>query len=356
MKTLDRYVLRQFFRIFGVCVLGVPFLFIVIRFTDEIDSLLQETVTGGDVFMHYILQFPYHMLLAFPIACLIATVFTVSNMTRHFEMIAAKAGGISFYRVTAPLLIASAGLSLLALGLTEVIPDANQLSDEMIGEDRSLGARLRFVYRGNGNRYYTIERLTTARGEIERLRIDFEGQGYEYPPYVVDAPRADWDSAAGRWVVRDGTLRILPERGRAETFRFAELHQRDFVETPEDLLAPPKDEDNMDYAELSQYIDALERSGSDTKRLRVERALKIAFPFACFIIALFGAPLANSSRQGGASVSVGIALVTTLLFLMLTRIAEALGAGGALPPVAAAWLPNALFLFAGLYFYKKAPT
>lgn len=356
MKTLDRYVLRQFFRIFGVCVLGVPFLFIVIRFTDEIDSLLQETVTGGDVFMHYILQFPYHMLLAFPIACLIATVFTVSNMTRHFEMIAAKAGGISFYRVTAPLLIASAGLSLLALGLTEVIPDANQLSDEMIGEDRSEGTRLRFVYRGNGNRYYTIERLTTATGEIERIRIDFEGSGYDHPPYAVDAPRAEWDGAAGRWIVRDGTLRLLPERGRAISFRFAELHQRGFAETPEDLLAPPKDEDNMDYAELSQYIDALERSGTDTKRLRVERALKIAFPFACFIIALFGAPLANSSRQGGASVSVGIALVTTLLFLMITRVAEALGAGGALPPVAAAWLPNALFLAAGLYLYRKAPT
>ena len=92
MRTLDRYVLRQFFRIFGVCVLGVPFLFIVIKFTDDIDNLLADAVTRGDVFMHYVYLFPYHVLLAFPIACLIGAVFTVSSMTRHLEITAAKAG------------------------------------------------------------------------------------------------------------------------------------------------------------------------------------------------------------------------------------------------------------------------
>jgi lipopolysaccharide export system permease protein len=92
LRTLDAYVARQFLRIFGVCVLGVPLLFIVIEFTDDIDSLLRDSIAGGDVFMHYLFKFPYNMLLAFPIACLIAAVFTVSSMTRHFEITAVKAG------------------------------------------------------------------------------------------------------------------------------------------------------------------------------------------------------------------------------------------------------------------------
>ena len=154
MRILDRYVLRQFFRIFGVCVFGVPFLFIVIRFTDDIDNLLRDAVTRGDVFMHYAYQFPYHMLLAFPIACLIGAVFTVASMTRHLEIMAAKAGGMSFRRITAPILVASFGLSLLALALTEIIPAANERSAEMIGEGRAAGSRSTFVYRGDGGRYY----------------------------------------------------------------------------------------------------------------------------------------------------------------------------------------------------------
>lgn len=357
MRTLDQYVLRQFFKIFGICVLGVPVLFIVIAFTDDIDNLLQDSVTGGDVFMHYAYQFPYHMLLAFPIACLIAAVFTVSVMTRHFEVIAAKAGGISFHRLVAPMYVASAALSLVALALTEVIPAANQRSADVVEEDRAPeGARLSFVYRGEGGRYYSIRRLAATRGEIEQVRIDREGAGYDYPAYSIDALRADWDSTAGRWIVRDGVLRLLPQRGRTLDFRFAELHQAGFTESPEELLAPPKDVDNMNYGELQRYIDALERSGSDTRGLRVELNLKVAFPFACLIIVLFGAPLANATRQSGASMSIGIALVTTLLFLVMTRMAEALGAGGAMPPVAAAWMPNLLFLAAGIYLNRRAAT
>jgi lipopolysaccharide export system permease protein len=112
----------------------------------------------------------------------------------------------------------------------------------------------------------------------------------------------------------------------------------------------------MDYGELARYVDALDRSGSDTRALRVQLNLKLAFPFACFIIVLFGAPLVNSTRRGGASMSIGIALITTLLFLSLIRISEALGAGGLLPPPMAAWLPNFLFLAAGLFLYRRVET
>lgn len=356
MRTLDGYVLRQFLRIFGVGVFGVPLLFIVIDLTDSIDNLLRDSAGGGDVFMHYLYKFPYNMLLAFPVAALIAGVFTISSMTRHSELTAAKAGGISFLRATAPMLVASMLISLVALGLTEFIPYANQKSTEALGEDQLQGSRVSFVFRGEGGRYYSVRRLSADQGRIDRIRIDREGDGFAYPSYAVDAPAARWDSASGRWVVENGTLRLLPLRDETRDFRFAELHQALFDETPEDLLAPPKREENMNYGELSRYIDALERSGSDTRRLRVQLMLKIAFPFACFIIVLFGVPLVNTTRRGGASMSIGIALITTILFLALIRIGEALGAGGILPPLAAAWFPNLIFLAAGLAMYRTVRT
>src|SRR3989475_8840953 len=40
-------------------------------------------------------------------------------------------------------------------------------------------------------------------------------------------------------------------------------------ERPIDLLAEPKAPEEMRYAELGRYINALARSGSDTKKLRV---------------------------------------------------------------------------------------
>ena len=100
MRLLDRYIGGQFLKIFAVCVLGVPFLFIVIDLTDNLDLFIDEGATRAQLAMHYIYQFPYQSLLAFPIAALLASVFTISSMTRRFEITAIKAGGISFYRIT----------------------------------------------------------------------------------------------------------------------------------------------------------------------------------------------------------------------------------------------------------------
>ncbi len=58
MRTLDRYVLKQFLKIFLVTVLGVPLLFIVINLTDSIDSFLRDGVGRSDVIAHYFYLFP----------------------------------------------------------------------------------------------------------------------------------------------------------------------------------------------------------------------------------------------------------------------------------------------------------
>lgn len=358
MRILDRYVLRQFLKIFLICVLGVPFLFQVIDLTDRLDNFLQDGVGQAQVAAFYFYQLPYQALLAFPIAALLAAVFTVSRMTRHFEVTAAKAGGVSFYRLVAPLLVLGMAISLLALALTEVVPDSNRRASEAIEKDehRDFEVRLNFVYRGDEGRYYFVRRLDAAAGRMSNLKIDREGSGYGYPSYSVSAPTARWDSAAARWVMEDGHVRFMPERSRTIDVAFAELWQRPFRETPADLLAKAKAPEEMDYAELGRFIEALERSGEDPKKEMVQRALKIAFPFTCFIIVLFGAPLANSTRRGGAALSIGLALATTIVFLTLIRIGEAFGASGVLPPVAAAWFPNAIFFLAGLGLMARVRT
>ena len=70
------------------------------------------------------------------------------------------------------------------------------------------------------------------------------------------------------------------------------MRLRALTQSPADLLAEPKAPDEMRYAELGRYIDALKRSGNDANKLIVEQALKLALPATCLIIALFGAPLA----------------------------------------------------------------
>ena len=112
----------------------------------------------------------------------------------------------------------------------------------------------------------------------------------------------------------------------------------------------------MRYAELGRYIEAVERSGSDAGKVRVMRALKLAVPATCIIIALFGAPLAMTSYRAGTAIGIGISLATTITFLLLVQLSQALGGSGLIRPELAAWLPNAVFSVAAVVLLARART
>jgi lipopolysaccharide export LptBFGC system permease protein LptF len=88
----------------------------------------------------------------------------------------------------------------------------------------------------------------------------------------------------------------------------------------------------------------------------VERAQKVAIPVAALVIILFAAPLANSSPRSGAAYGVGVSLGVTIIYLMLFKVAGALGSSGALPPDFAAWLPNGLFAAASAVLIARVRT
>src|SRR5436309_15181917 len=183
--------------------------------------------------------------------------------------------------------------------------------------------------------------------------MEREGTGEDYPTIVIAAPRAAYDTVrdgrggrggrGGRaWTLSRGAVRYLGGPGREQTFTFDTLRTTVLQETPTDLLAEPKPPAEMRYVELGRYIDALACSGSDTKKLRVERALKLAVPFACIIIALFGAPLAIPTLRSGMAWGVAVCLAPTFVDHLMFKLAKAVGPGGALPPAVAAWWTHVL--------------
>jgi lipopolysaccharide export system permease protein len=105
MRTLDRLVVTTFLKLFVVVTVAVPPLFILGDFTENLDQYLDRGLSRADVGLAYLYKLPEYFQFAFPIAALVATVFTIHTMTRHREIVAAKAGGISFHRLMAPLVI-----------------------------------------------------------------------------------------------------------------------------------------------------------------------------------------------------------------------------------------------------------
>ena len=363
-STLDRYLAREWLRVFLVTLVGFPILVIVIDLTDKLDTYLSRGIGRGAVALSYVFDLPEKMFLVLPVAVLFATVFTVGSLGRHSELTAAKASGISFHRLVRPL-FAAAGLAFMAgLLLGEIAPVATSRRLELLGDKaiRSTTSRYNFVYRADRGWVYAIRALELRNREMSDLLLEREGTGSGYPTIVLAAQRAVYTDTGNvrppRWTLHQGTLRYLAgnQPGGELAFEFDSLQSRTLRERPVDLLAEPKSPDEMRYGELRRYIEALTRSGSNAKKLQVELALKIAIPFICLLIALFGAPLAISTPKSGAAWGVAASLATTFIVLLMFQLAKAVGSGGVLPPMLAAWTPNILVAVAAVYLLRKAPT
>ena len=142
---------------------------------------------------------------------LFATVFSIGALTRHAEITAAKASGISFYRLIMPIFLGAILACGLDLGLSEVVPITNRRRSQLLQEDKAqVGTnRYNFTFGGEYGRVYKATELRTDSGRISGLQIERKGSGPKYPTYLLMAETA-------RYSRRPGEDAVDPVQGRPQ--------------------------------------------------------------------------------------------------------------------------------------------
>ena len=361
LRPLDRYVFGEFWKIFLGTALGFPILIVVIDLTEHLDKYLNRQIPRSDVALSYLYFLPESAFQVVPAAVLFATVFAIGAFTRHAEVTAAKASGISFYRLILPILVGAIIATGLDLALGEVMPVTTRMRNELLRDERTTEgvSRTNFAYAADLGRVYKAALLETDKQRIIGLEIERKGNGPAYPTYLLSADTGRFEhgeSASGRWRLRNGQLNVVSDTGTSFMLQFQSGYDKNFLERPQDMMRAPRSPQEMRYNELSRFIAAAERSGSDVNTLRVERMLKIAIPVTCIIIALFGAPLATSTQRGGAAYGIAVSLGTTVVFLLAIQLTKAFGGKGLISPELAAWIPGIAFACIGLVLMARVKT
>lgn len=359
LRPLDRYVLREWSKIFLGTALGFPLIITIFDLTDNLDKYLSRNLAPKDIALSYVFWFPESVLLVLPAAVLFATVFSIGGFTRHSEITAAKASGISFHRLCVPIILSAILTAGGALLLSDFVAPANKRRSELLQESRFTtgNERYNFAFASEGGRVYRATVLNVERGYLEGVEVERKGREGDptYPTWILSANNALFQKNVG-WTVRQGAMHVVPKKGQHISFQFDSLRSPAMAESPRDLMASPKAPADMDYDDLGRFIQALERSGSDVSKLRVDRALKIAVPIACIVIAFFGMPLATSNQRGGTAYGIGISLGTTVVFLIMIQLTRAVGGRGGFSPEMAAWTPNIIFGVLGLLMLMRVRT
>ena len=360
-RPLDRYVFGEFFKIFFGTALGLPVLVVIIDLVDNLEKYLNRQIPRGDIALSYLYFLPESAFMVVPAAVLFATVFSVGSMTRHAEITAAKASGMSFYRLIVPIFVGATIAFAIDLTLAELMPVTTRKRNELLRDVRMSDGQVRnnFAFASELGRVYKVSQLLSDRGQMTSMQIERKGIDDSYPTYLLSAEEAKFDPSAppGRhWKLSKGQMNVVGDTSTSFMITFESGYDTHFSERPQDMMRAPRSPQEMRYAELTRFIRAAERSGTDVNQLRVERMLKIAIPAACIIIALFGAPLATSNQRGGAAYGIAVSLGTTIIFLLAVNLTKGFGSKGLMTPEIAAWIPGIAFGVIGLVLLARVRT
>jgi LPS export ABC transporter permease LptG len=355
MTILTRYMLREFFRIAAACILGFLILFLVIDFVEAADEFFRYHATPWEILRYYLFRIPNVFFMISPVAVLMAVLITVSLRGRANEFTAMFSVGISPLRVFAPLVAGCALVSALSLGSSEIFaPKANRLARE-IARTRIKPGRVAAQF--SHNRYW-------IRGENAILSaqvVDTAGralQGFQYLEVDrdfrllrrIDARVAESDGG-GTWTLRDGRERRFDGDLQAVPFAEKTFGFRDTIQGFLDGETPPGE---MTYEKLSGYIGDSKAKGYDVRRYEVDLYAKLSYPLLNIIVALIAIPLAlRTPRSGGVWKSIGVGLLVGFFCWMALSASLSMGRRGMLHPLVAAWLPDALFAFAGALLLRR---
>ena len=155
-----------------------------------------------------------------------------------------------------------------------------------------------------------------------------------FPGTSADSPRT-WNAERG-W-----TRELTPE---GDTREFAPFTQRRLdLEPPEYFATQQPDERFMSYSQLRDYIGRLRDTGFDVSAQLVALERKISFPFVTIVMTLLAVPFAVTTGRRGAMYGIGVGIVLAITYWVAISVFAALGTGGLVAPVLAAWAPNLLF-------------
>lgn len=366
VRTLDRYVMREFLRILVLALLSLTAVFVLIHMMDHVDLYIDSGASWLTIGRYYIYQTPYNLLITMPMAMMVATILSIGDLGRHGELTAMKASGVSLYRIIIPVIVFSFAISLVGLYLGETsIPGlnehANEIYDQEILGDGPLRENYRgnFVYQNSDGYTYLVRSMFVEESGATAEQVEVQRRFDDGTFLRINAPNMMWEDESQTWILRDGEYRLFPGGEGERMYKFLILRSADLRDNPEELLVKDREPEEMGYADLEAYILKRERLGAETRTERVDLQMKVAYPFANLIIVIFAVALVGSAahlgRRGG-TVGFGLALFLTIVFWGFLRVGQGIGYGGGLPPVAAAWLANGIFLVVGLLLTLRAKT
>ncbi len=361
-QIVDTYVLTSFVFYFVVMLASFVMMTEIYNFFELLSDIIRNNIAMSKVFAYLFFLAPMLIYKMLPISVLVAVLVTFGVMTKHNEVTAFKACGVSLHRLAVPVLAISAIFSVGLFAFDHFyLPETNRKQDALHNEIKGkpvqtyLHPDRPWIF-GRGPRiwYYEYAQINTMGGVhvymLDPKTFDLRSEIY--------GERTEWQPTLHTWIFQNGWVRHVrsTDGGESDAPTFERFQVRTFPEldeSPEYFMKKMEQGMQMNFQQLDAYIRDLQQSGFDTVRLRVQLYDKFSIPLFALIMAMISVPFAFLVGNRGAMAGIGVSIGIAMAYWGIGKLFEQIGNANQLPPSVAAWSPDALFALAGVYLLLR---
>ena len=310
----------------------------------------------------FLWELPAEVVLVIPMALLLGTLFSIMRLSGESELTAMKAGGISFFRIIAPLLAAGFAMSLVTLVLQEdLVPYANgqvtAIENEALNHVSAFGRDLTVkLPLPGGGRQVTIatnfDPNSSALLHVTLIQYDRNN----LPTQIVFADRAEF--TADKWVLYDSSVYRFNPDGSSLSEPHVAQQEVEIGENPTDIVKRITNDDpqSMSRSQIAALVRSGQLTETEMRKYVTTYQEKLAQPFACFVFVLIAIPYGVRPSRGGGGMGIGFGLSILIIFAYYIVMTICSYIGEAFLPMAWlwAWMPNLIFTAIGLRRLQRA--
>lgn len=346
-SILDRYIIREYLKVFALCVSGLALVFLLIEITDKLKFYFAHNPSTFLMFKYFVVKTPGYFFYVVPLGMLMGGMLSLMMMAKNSEIIAMQANGIDALGVARPvLLLGIIGSALLFVANESIIPWSNRRSEEIQDEiihkrpSQTVIRRDQIWMRMPGQITH-VKKFVPSNRSLESITIVRWNGAYDFMERIY-ADKAIWRN--NRWMMYGVNVTRRDPDGHFSVKAYPWM-VGPLEKPPEDFGRVERLAQEMNLWELGDYIKKLREEGYRPTRYLVDWHDKLAFPLVCLIMAALGAPFAikTSPRSGGVALGLALTIAIAFSYWIVRTLFIALGHGGYLPPVVAAWAANVIF-------------
>lgn len=370
MNLIDRYILREWLKIFVLVISATVGLLLVQVMYDDLRDLTEKGADFSDIAVYFTIKIPSFLAIVMPVIILVSLLFSLGQLHRNNEIIAMRAAGVGIFRITRMIWITGGLLCGVVWALNaSVVPWSVEASRSLVDEiDYRHQAKSTASDHIGITRVITFDNQRQGRiwfiNRVNRYRQPYEAYGVMVSE--LDAHRREKTRILAReghldaqrrcWVFTDGRETwIDPETGDVtRTVAFAQKIVPHFNEDPNLMLLFDVKPSDMSLFELRRIIDYFNTEQSPKVTLYSVRYFGLlADTLGPLIIVAIAIPFAVSGVRVNPAVGVSKSLGLFLLYFVLLKAADAFGSRGLIDPLFAAWVPNIAMLGVGAWFFTR---